>query len=182
MKTILYGNKTRKNFFTQHNGGFIYYIIIDDKIIKIYSRSNYDNDTKNPNNYKKLIKQYKRWEKVFIGVDNAQELYGKNYKYKLNGNSLLIKLSKNKYAFVGRNIYEFTIDDEITSYYSPTGNSYVPYPYAIGTENTYLMLANVYIQNDLLTVDDPYEQYYNFNKKFKITHTGAYKIKVIDNQ
>lgn len=181
MKIIYYDDNVVKNIFTQHNGDYKYLINIDNNIIKIYKRTieNYvvDND---PRDYDTLIKTYKKWDCVILGIDNAKKLYGPNYKFKLDGNSVLIEKSKGNYVFVGFQIYEFNIKDNIIEYYSPTGNSFVPYPYAIGEKNTYLMLDSVYINNKDRITQDPYEQYLNLKNKFKIPYSGEFNIKLID--
>jgi len=91
------------------------------------------------------------------------------------GDSVLIKINRKKYVYIGECIYEFIIDDEIIKFYSPNVNSDVPYPYAIGIKNTYLMLdhvyarhvepigaTRVYIPNFLSSSIDPYQQYYGY--------------------
>ena len=62
--------------------------------------------------------------------------YGKFF----DGNSILLKLSKNKYVYIGSVIYSFTSYNEITTFISPVGNSDVPYPYAIDEKNNYYLL------------------------------------------
>jgi len=98
------------------------------------------------------------YEKFFVGEDRPGEVndFGR-------GNSALIQVSKNKYIYVGSEIYSFAPikGDTIRSYYSPIGNSDVPYPYAIGDTHTYIMLDAVAIPNELLDLkDDIYEQWY----------------------
>lgn len=99
-----------------------------------------------------------KYEKIFIGDDMDKGQH--------KGNSILLKLSKHKYMFIGWNISTFKVPK---NYYSPIGNNDVPYPYAIGEKYTYLMLENVYIPTELLDFsDDVYNYYYNFfNKKVK---------------
>lgn len=87
-----------------------YYVKINDTVIDIYARNNdgeeYDQekDDKNCTNckkkYSKLIKSYNKWESIFVGIDNALLMYGPAFQYKLDGNSLLIKKSKNTYISV----------------------------------------------------------------------------------
>ena len=77
--------------------------------------------------------------------------------------------------YIGNKIYEFKTKDEIVDYMSFVGNSDVPYPYAIGTENTYLMIEDVFIPNKELKVfgnEDPYEIYYAFARKKKYGKIG----------
>lgn len=65
--------------------------------------------------------------------------------------------------YIGSVIYTFqTVDNEsIVHYYSPVGNSVLPYPSAIGESHTYLMLDKVSIPNTYLDLKkDAYTQYY----------------------
>lgn len=72
------------------------------------------------------------------------------------GNSILAHIGKenglNKYLSIGASVNEFTIDDEITRYYSTVGNSDVPYPVAIGNKCIIFMCLN-----DLIA--EPIEKY-----------------------
>ncbi len=98
--------------------------------------------------------------KVFIG-DN--DLKDKHYAKKgdFPGNSILIKVSPKKYIYVGDQIYSFTTDDTITSYYSPLGNNQVPYPYAVGEKSVYFMLDRMAVPvSDIDLKEDGYGQYY----------------------
>lgn len=109
--------------------------------------------------------QYEEWktingiQKIFIGKDNEPNF---------TGNSILLKMSSNSYIFIGQYIYSFKTDDEIKKFYSPVGNSDIPYPFAVGTKNTYLLIESDYVENDVREEqqlsDDPYYQYYG--------HTG----------
>jgi hypothetical protein len=90
------------------------------------------------------------YEKIFVGSQ---------------GSSILLKQAQNKYMYIGDTIktFEPPKGDKILDYHSPIGNSDVPYPYAVGEQYTYLMIADVYIPNgDLDKGKDPYEQYYGF--------------------
>lgn len=93
-----------------------------------------------------------KYQVLFVGQDP-------NYNY--IGNSILFKIKPHQYIWIGYEVTSFTIKDEIVDFMSPVGNSDVPYPYAIGTQNTYLLIENTYIPNYLRTKQlDPYEQYY----------------------
>jgi hypothetical protein len=84
------------------------------------------------------------------------------------GNSLLIQVRPGKYIFAGQEIYSFsTVDgEEIQAYYSPVGNSAVPYPYAVGEHHTYFMLEKEHVPNELLDLTkDAYGQFYGLTVK-----------------
>ena len=95
--------------------------------------------------YTKYVKNYSA-EKVFVGIDSEDRSFSR-------GNTILLKLPKNKktslklnrYVFIEGEIYEFSTTDEIVKYYSMVGNADVPYPIAVGEENVYFMLDRKYI-------------------------------------
>jgi len=119
-----------------------------------YSEEDWSIDPYDPEFYTKLIGDYKP-QKIFI------------YKHLgWVGNSILMKLEKDRYLFVGETIYQFRTDDEILHYNSPIGNSDVPYPFAVGKKYVYFMLDMEYIPIDIYTkfvpegTTDAYGYYY----------------------
>jgi hypothetical protein len=111
------------------------------------------------------------YKKLFIGDNNlnlTMKESGAAPKGMYQGNSVLIQTGKGKYIYAGHEIYSFeTRDDEdIKQYYSPVGNSAVPYPYAIGEKYTYFMLDRETIPNDFLNLkEDAYPQFYGHTIK-----------------
>lgn len=106
--------------------------------------------------------------------------------YEFHGNSILIQLTENKYQYVGSDIYEFKIEDIITDYISPVGNSDVPYPVAYGSENIYFMLDKKYIYTEeLLTPitvangEDLYGEFYEHLPFVKGRKIKPFKYKII---
>lgn len=115
---------------------------------------------------------------AFVGMDPDEKtktggFWGKVWWH--GGNSLLLQLTQHQtirvaeqsvYVYIGRLIYSFVPPDIIMSYVSPMGNSAVPYPYAVGQINTYLMNEDTYVPNSLLHAfdhppeHDPYTVYY----------------------
>ena len=148
-------NKIHK--YNIHDNGSIPYIVYDDGTKIQICKTKVNIETSNDLVMEKYLDI--KYKKIFVGKDN---------KNKNTGNSLLLQISKNKYIYVGSSIYMFQIDDTIISYKSPIGNSDVPYPYAIGTKYTYLMIEKVYIDNEVLKgsfpkyidTNDPYAKYY----------------------
>lgn len=111
------------------------------------------------------------YKKLFIG-DNDLRLTMKESgaapKGMYPGNSILIQIGDGKYIFAGHEIYSFETRDgeEIKAYYSPVGNSAVPYPYAVGEKYTYFMLDKETIPNELLDLKkDAYPQFYGHTIK-----------------
>jgi hypothetical protein len=106
--------------------------------------------------------------RVFVGDNDLRIGQGVAPKGMYPGNSLLIQVRPGSYIFAGQEIYSFsTVDgEEILAYYSPVGNSAVPYPYAVGERHTYFMLEMEYVPNELLDLTkDAYGQFYGFTVK-----------------
>lgn len=143
------------------NGGrpFIAYVSKRLSKIEVY-RQLYDEENDDYVKDKKIIDT--EYEKIFIG-DNL--LKDKHYaaKGKYPGNSILVQVSPQKYIYIGSEIYSFASkkDDTIVSYYSPLGNSQVPYPYALGENYAYFMLDKKVVYIDFINTEkDGYTQYY----------------------
>jgi hypothetical protein len=121
------------------------------------------------------------YKKIWIGDNDLKDPhYDKKGGWK--GNSILLKLPGPGYKYIGESIFTFQPEDVIEKYYSPMGNSGVPYPSAVGKKYTYLMIENVYIPNDVLDLKvDAYQQYYGFGEKYKDVkkHAKAFKKKTI---
>lgn len=103
--------------------------------------------------YDKLVIAPTKYGKVFVGKCPD---HGKAF----DGNSMLFELAPHTYMFVGDAVYTFKTPDTITKYVSRVGNSDVPYPFAVGAQNTYLMVEKTSMPNAMRTRDDPYEQLY----------------------
>lgn len=98
-------------------------------------------------------------KKLFIGEDD--------YRNDFKGNTVLIVLNCGTCVSVGnRGIYQFDLDvndnEEILEYYSPVGNSDVPYPYAVSTKNKYFIVEQccVPVQFFQGLTGDPYMYLY----------------------
>lgn len=129
-----------KKYLIHDNGDRPYLIIIGrDKTIWIITYK--DTDDYSTFIYDNLLFKIQKYEKVFIPKDP---------EYEFTGNSILIKLNPHEYIYVGDGIYKFKTKDEIVKYFSPVGNSDVPYPWAKGTEFTYFMLDATYMSNSLI--------------------------------
>jgi hypothetical protein len=140
-------------------------VIIDNKIIKICKGKFENAVNKWIYDENKPIMTISSYEKLFVGIDKVENF---------EGNSLLVNIKDYKYIFIGHEVYEFTTpNDKIIKYFSPVGNNDVPYPFAIGMRNTYLMLENVYLPNKLLEgyeedrIFYPYDAYYGFSLENK---------------
>ena len=126
-------------------------VVINGNNVDIYTYSsnfNFERDFLRDHHYDQHIKSYKNIHKKFIGKsikgDDATNLPS---SFGL-GNTILLKITKNKYVFIGSTIYEFEPEDEIKEYYSMIGNSDVPYPVGIGEKNVYFFIENCCLSKD----------------------------------
>lgn len=139
-------SKTRSNtrtnkksiYYTHNNGDRPYKVCVKGKTASIYTRSSDRDFNVHIKTYpfkKSFVGQAVKGDDVFDSFDNVREAkeFGK-------GNSLLFRIGKNKYVFVGHLVLEFTTKDPIQEFHSMIGRNDVPYPVAIGTENVYFML------------------------------------------
>jgi hypothetical protein len=156
-----------KSYEMHDNGGrpFVAYVV--DNTITIYRQKyidQYQEHYQVPD--KKILET--TFIRLFLGDNNLQfSRYPDKGKYP--GNTILIQVDATTFIFVGHAIYTFHIsDDIIESYYSPVGNSDVPYPYAIGKQYSYFMLDRMKVSNEHLQVDqDGYLQFYQLQEDIK---------------
>ncbi len=144
------------------NGGVPFTVVVNGKTAEIYKKDS------------KEIIMGTPFLKIFIG-DNDLKDPRSAPKGQDPGNSILIKVGPHKYIYVGSEIYSFLTDDPIKAYYSPLGNSAVPYPYAVGEKSVYFMLDRIAVPVEQIDLkEDGYSQFYmkgNELKKspFKVT-------------
>ena len=159
-----------------HDNGWCPFLVIDDKKnkkIQIYSAKVTNDEV----NYEKNVYNTK-YTNIYIGDDPSN--ITKNKKLSVKGNSILVHINKNKYLWIGMEILEVNIPEKILKFYSPVGNNDVPYPYAIGKENTFLFLEKIKIDNKVLSKnEDPYDAYYRETHiKNELAGTSCDKSKV----
>lgn len=165
-----------KYYLTHDNGGRPFCVYVDESInqVHIYKSSNSDDDIEE---YTEHIGTYK-YLRIFIGLSplNTMTKFSGGHGSNFDGNSILLKIDDLKYMFIGSNIYTFTTLYNITVFESPVGNSDVPYPYAIDSEeNYYFLLETIYDSgimkiNDISKRDDPYTYfYYMQSENFRLT-------------
>lgn len=147
--------KGYKKYFIHDNGSrpFLVYLDKDSAYVyripeNIYFHNEDYVSNKQHHLYIEPIADFKTI-KNFVGKSPLTEStsFSAGYGPRFDGNSILLKTGENKYVYIGYEIYEFKIpdDDEITKYYSPVGNSDVPYPVAFGKKNMYFMLDKDYV-------------------------------------
>lgn len=152
-------HKSCKKYMIHDNGGRPFLVCIKNKDAFVYKLSSAYNEIRNEIKnyfYNELIAKY-HFDKIFIGKSPLTDTtkYSAGYGPKFDGNSILLKI-KDKYVFIGQDIYEFKPKNEIIAYYSPVGNNDVPYPVAFTKENVYFMLDKTYV---------PLHYFEDFNNK-----------------
>lgn len=99
-----------------------------------------------------------------------------SWELKWKGNSVLLLLAEGSYVFVGGEVYSFKTEkgETILDYFSDVGNNDVPYPYAVGENNVYLMIENVFVPKAEVNLkEEVYGQFYGS----KALQKGAKKMK-----
>jgi hypothetical protein len=148
---------SHREYLTHHNGRRPYKVILNNSSNEIIII--------NEVNGLKLLSL--KPDKIWIGKSPLTQMteFSGGYGERFNGNSILVRYNEN-YIFIGHNIFTFTTNHDIVKYVSEVGNSDVPYPYAIDIKNNYyLMLENTILPVPLKYSLDPYNYYYNINKK-----------------
>lgn len=162
-KKNLEGIKPKHKYEIVDNGAIPYVVKDYGKRVEVYSNK-YDETTNNEVIQGKILDV--PYKKIFVG-DNELKLKGYEKRGKRRGNSILLQNTNGKYTYIGDRISEFSTKegDVIKEYYSPLGNSAVPYPYAVGEKFTYLLVDELmYVNNNLLDLTkDVNEQYYQFS-------------------
>lgn len=64
------------------------------------------------------------------------------------GNTILVCTAPLEYVWIGRHLERFTTPTPIRHFYSPVGNSDVPYPYAVTDDEVFLLLERVAFRRD----------------------------------
>lgn len=171
--------KGYKKYLTHDNGGRPFLVYVNNTIKKVYvykfpQDKYYLGENKlNPiYSFIKKIAEYNVFD-IFIGKSpfNPMTEFSGGHGKVFDGNSILLRINKDKYVYIGERIYEFKTNDNIIKYYSPVGNNDVPYPFAIGEKYAYFMLDQVYVPKNIYdkcvpkNSTDAYSYYYDFEDK-----------------
>ena len=152
-------------YLTHFNGDRPFHVLKEGNCIVVHSRKAHDYNNKYPPNvqgvYNTLVLTIPSFVKMFIGENTGK--WADKHESAFPGNSILVHVSKDTYIYIGETIYKFSTSDKIKEYISVIGNSDVPYPFAIGQTNTYIMNDKVYIPNTKRNDKNPYQQYYEDN-------------------
>ena len=108
------------------NGGIRHLAFMNESSAIVYARD-YDNNDE----FSVCIGAFSDIKKGFVDSNN--------------GNSILIQMDNHNYTYVGSKFYSFRCEEQILSYYSPMGNSGVPYPVAMTDTQALFMLDRVQV-------------------------------------
>lgn len=162
-----------KKYAILDNGSEPFIVFVRSGQLDVY-KNIYNRETESYTLGKKLLTT--RYKSVHIGDNDLKEPRAAP-KGMYPGNSILVHISSNKYMYIGHEIYTFAPleGDTLKSYYSPVGNSAVPYPYALGEKYAYFMLDRVAVAASVIDPkEDAYGQFYKggdglVKKKLKVS-------------
>ena len=172
-----------KSYYVDDNGAKPFKVVANNKGIVVYKNTLTDDDNDDlvsegsgnlsrcgQDKYIDVVLKLKKFLGYWSGFDASP--------YEMHGNSILIKVTKYRYIFVGHAIYQFDTDEEILDYISYMGNSDVPYPVAYGSEYVYFMLNEEKIKRSDMELDatvanagDIYGEFYGHIGSKKGKHT-----------
>lgn len=149
-----------KHYFIHDNGGRPFLVSIDKLNVKVYKKSNSDDE--DVKNYSKLIDTFTA-KKILIGKSSGKSEtcdHAEKDAKLFDGNSILLQITNTKYIFIGHEIFSFEMNDELDKFYSPVGNNDVPYPLVLGKEYVYFLLDKKYVARDLFPKNQVWEDAY----------------------
>ncbi len=147
-----------KSYEVHDNGGRPFLVEVSKKHVDVFLYDPVSENVKNGYRKGKLVLSMD-YTDIFIGDNDLPDPRSSRGK----GNSILIHRSGSNYVYVGHMIQSFETrnGERIVKYYSPIGNSDVPYPYAVGENYTYFLLDMTTLPNNVLDLKkDAYSQYY----------------------
>ena len=196
MKELMKLSK-KKHYFTIDNGGKPFCVYILGKNVIVYKETKLSHwKTRSGNkdyvfmmewfhylnlpsniSYNEKIKSFNP-KKIYIGKSplNKMTKFSGGHGKKWDGNTILLHIPGNKYIYIGETITQFSLQkgDSVEKYWSPVGNSAVPYAFILGKKYVYFMWEFKYILREKLfeNVDmnkveksDLSSVYYGFDKE-----------------
>jgi len=170
--------KGEKRYRILHNGNKPFQVTVSGKTVGIYKGDRVEGDDYDEHrNYNELIKKL-TVKAVYPGETPVHaNMWINEHTAVDKGNSVILHVKGDHYIYVGSDIYEFTMEDDIIAYYSPIGPNDVPYPVVIGTKYVYFMLDRTYMSKEIFTAKmtpaewaDAYAYYYG-NKDYATGET-----------
>ena len=143
----------KKTFKILDNGGIPYEVyVVSRSEVRVYPMS-YPDKYPVPPDWKAKKGTpivFRGVKQILPGIENSCELGWSSGRCNHHGNSMLLRVGSTTYVYIGDHIMLFDAGDKIKEYYSPIGNSSVPYPYAIGAEYSYSLAYETRIKSSLL--------------------------------
>lgn len=150
-----------QSYFVHDNGGRPFKITIDKDSLSLYRSTEWDPEwVYEDEPYFTLSLKGK---KVFLPESHPKtpDRFVQPSQSSARGNTILVELAPNVYLYIGGKVYIFETKDKIEKYYSPIGNSDVPYPWAVGTENFYFLIEQAVLpRSAIATPSMPYDDLY----------------------
>lgn len=148
-----------KNYYIHDNGGRPFRVSVNQNEINIYKKIPHPEEIKYSN---EPFVTFSKFSGYWEGYDTSL--------YKYTGNSILIKLDDHHYVYVGWEIYQFSTSDTIIDFISPVGNNDVPYSFAYGEKNLYLLTLKKFVSRKEIDIDPYnasyiYDAFYDYEKK-----------------
>ena len=151
---VMVDDITNKKYYTHDNGARPFLVDINNKEINVFTFETNSHDELKDSDYKVKVLTIKNFIGYWKGHDPNYDEY--------EGNSLLIQFGSYDYVCICQEIYAFKTNDIIYDYCSEVGNSDVPYPIALGEQNTYFMLDHDYLKNDTIPIQLGFSNLYGY--------------------
>lgn len=168
-------NNTMHTVYTVNNGGMPFVVKLTSTngpgVAHVFRRREEDDnltrkEMRDPSKHTLWLQPWRSIEytNVLIGHDPHEKSKGFMKDWWCGGHSVLLQVTPCEHVFIGMSIFEFRTqaDDAIVEFVSLMGNSAIPYPYAIGTNNVYLLIEDTFVPKTMLTGSkcDPYDWLY----------------------
>lgn len=164
----------RKKYITCDNGTHPYMIVVNKDKICVYLACIKNKDY-SKEYYDELFFTLTKFVGYWSGYDSSE--------YKMHHNSILIKLDKYQYMFIGHTIYTFKAKHKIIDFITPMGNNDVPYPIAYDEGYIYFMLDMKYMERNKFSTnlkienaENIYYEFYRLKKYVKMYDFVSIKI------
>ena len=154
------------------------------RVLRLRGGEHSDADPRDASRQDELYEPWRefRYVRAWVGLDPAERRKKRGLLGRLllfggpsawhGGSAVLLELGNRQLVVVGDTILQFTLPagESVVDFVSVMGNSGVPYPYIVGTSNTYLTGENVFLPNSALVPAageegeggrDPYDFFYS---------------------
>jgi hypothetical protein len=174
-----------KKYYIHDNGGRPFEVIVKNKDVHIYKQDSNRNIWNNSKiTYPFLVNNYKIIN-IWIGKSKGKYNFTDHlpiHDKMFVGNSILLQININRYVYIGSEIFEMTLNDQVIDYYSPVGNNDVPYPSILTKTKIYFLLTKKYALRNQFTNDINWMYAYDqlagiFTRKGWKSNIKSYKMK-----